>query len=206
MWCCYTAVVICYWWAGYLIHDDVIKWKIFPRNRSFVRGIQQLPGNSPHKGQWHGALMFSFICAWINGWVNKRAAGDLRRHRAPYDVIQELIRPRNYHGALGSLVTHDRWNWLWISHPVADHKAGFCPGVLKGQGICDEAPWHLIVPCLASCMPPPAHPLTTGKNSPAFEIQWLSVAAETNGWTMGMIYISWIGISSKPPRQPLYVT
>ena len=23
-------------------------------------------------GQWHGALMFSLICAWINGWVNNR--------------------------------------------------------------------------------------------------------------------------------------
>ena len=22
-----------------------------------------------HKGQWRGALMFSLICAWINGWV-----------------------------------------------------------------------------------------------------------------------------------------
>ena len=44
-------------------------------------------GNSPHKGQWRRALMFSFICAWINGWVNNREAGDLRRHRAHYDVI-----------------------------------------------------------------------------------------------------------------------
>ena len=31
--------------------------------------------------------MFSLICAWINGWVNNREAGDLRRHRAHYDVI-----------------------------------------------------------------------------------------------------------------------
>ena len=35
--------------------------------------------NSPHKGQWCGALMFSLICVWINGWVNNREAGDLRR-------------------------------------------------------------------------------------------------------------------------------
>ena len=41
----------------------------------------------PHKGQWRGALMFSFICACINGWVNNREAGDLRSHRAHYDVI-----------------------------------------------------------------------------------------------------------------------
>ena len=47
-------------------HDDVIKWKHFPRNWPFLRGI---PVNSPHKGQWRGALMFSLICVWIYGWV-----------------------------------------------------------------------------------------------------------------------------------------
>ena len=31
--------------------------------------------------------MFSLISAWINGWVNIREAGDLRRDRAHYDVI-----------------------------------------------------------------------------------------------------------------------
>ena len=68
-------------------HDDVIKWKHFPRYWPFVRGIHRGPVNSPHKGQWRGALMFSFICVWINGWVNNRKAGDLRRYRAHYDVI-----------------------------------------------------------------------------------------------------------------------
>ena len=39
-------------------------------------------GNSPHKGQWRRrrALMFSLICVWINGWLNNREAGDLRRY------------------------------------------------------------------------------------------------------------------------------
>ena len=27
-----------------------------------------------------------FNCAWKNSWVNSREAGDLRRHRAHYDV------------------------------------------------------------------------------------------------------------------------
>ena len=49
--------------------------------------IRRSPVNSPHKGQWRGALIFSLICAWINAWVNNREAGDLRRHRAHYDVI-----------------------------------------------------------------------------------------------------------------------
>ena len=39
------------------------------------------------KGQWRGALMFSLICAWINCWVNNGEAGDLRGHRAHYDII-----------------------------------------------------------------------------------------------------------------------
>ena len=48
--------------------------------------IHRSPVSSPHKGQWCGALMFPFICAWTNGWINNREAGDLRRHRAHYDV------------------------------------------------------------------------------------------------------------------------
>ena len=72
-------------------HDDVIKWKHFPRNWPFVRGIHRSPVNSPHKGQWRGALMFSLICVWINGWVNNREAGDLSRHRGHYDVIVMTI-------------------------------------------------------------------------------------------------------------------
>ena len=67
-------------------HDDVIKWQHFPRYWPFVRGIHRSSVNSPQKGQWRGALMFTLISAWINGGVNNREAGDLRRHRAHYDV------------------------------------------------------------------------------------------------------------------------
>ena len=67
--------------GGTGVHDDIIKWK-HSRYWPFVRGIHQSRVNSPHKSQWHGASMFSVICAWINGWVNNREAGDLRRHRA----------------------------------------------------------------------------------------------------------------------------
>ena len=66
--------------------DDVTKGKHFPHYWPFVWGIHRSPVNSPHKGQWRGALMFSLICAWTNSWVNNRDAGDLRRHRAHYDV------------------------------------------------------------------------------------------------------------------------
>ena len=54
-------------------------------------------GNSPvtgefpaHKGQWRRSVMFSLI--WINGKVNNREAGDLKRRRANYDVtVMKLI-------------------------------------------------------------------------------------------------------------------
>ena len=75
--------------VGY--HDDVIKWKHFPRYWPFVWGIHRSPVNSAHKGQWRGALMFSLICVWTNGWVNNRDAGDLRRHRAHYDVTVMIL-------------------------------------------------------------------------------------------------------------------
>ena len=44
------------------------------------------PVDSPHKGQWRGALMFSLICAWTNAWADNREVGDLRRHRAHCNV------------------------------------------------------------------------------------------------------------------------
>ena len=71
----------------HISHDDVIKWKHFPRNWPFVQGIHRSPVNSQHKGQWRGALVLSLICVWINGWVNNREAGDLRRYCPHYDVI-----------------------------------------------------------------------------------------------------------------------
>ena len=48
--------------------------------------------NSPHKGQWRGAL--------INGWVNNPEAGDLRHHCAHHNVtvmINTLRLRQNSH-------------------------------------------------------------------------------------------------------------
>ena len=59
---------------------------IFPRYWPFVRGIHRFPVNSPHKGQWRRALMFSVICNRIHGRVINGEAGDLRHHRTHYDV------------------------------------------------------------------------------------------------------------------------
>ena len=71
---------------------DVIKWKIFPCYWPFVRGIPRSLVNSPHKGQWCRALMYSLICARINGWVNNHEAGDLRRHHGHYDVSVMYVK------------------------------------------------------------------------------------------------------------------
>ena len=85
-------------------HDDVIKWKHFPRYWPFVRGNHRSPVNSPLKGHWRGALMFSLICAWMNDWVNNREAGTLRRHRGHYDVIvmdcgdMDMLFSKIHHG------------------------------------------------------------------------------------------------------------
>ena len=45
------------------------------------------------------AELWFFICAWINDWVNNREAGDLRRHRAHYDVtvMAEKNTPAGHH-------------------------------------------------------------------------------------------------------------
>ena len=62
---------------------------IFYRKRDLLAicaGIHRWPVNSPHNGQWRGALVFSLICFWINVSVNNREACDLRRHRTHYDV------------------------------------------------------------------------------------------------------------------------
>ena len=77
-------------------HDDVIKWKRFPRYWPFVRGIHRSPVNSPHKGLWRGALIFYLICTRINGWVNNGHAGDLRRHWPHYDVTVMITLNRRY--------------------------------------------------------------------------------------------------------------
>ena len=88
---CNVTTKFCHKFGNASNHDDVTKWKHFPRHWPFVREIHRSPVNFPHKGQWRGALMFPLICSWINGWVNNREAGDSRRHRVHYDVIVMLF-------------------------------------------------------------------------------------------------------------------
>ena len=103
-----------------LYHDDVIKWKKFPRYQPFVRGIHRSQANSPHKDQWRGALMFSLIGAWINASVNNRDADDLRRHRAHYDVIVMIC---NFSGGSSHKVQANPTSYLhcdYVTIPLPD--------------------------------------------------------------------------------------
>ena len=86
LWRCGKTMKICQqersWWRHQM--------ETFSALLALCAGNSPAPVNSPHKGQWRGALMFSLICTWINGWVNNREAGDLRRYRNHYDVILML--------------------------------------------------------------------------------------------------------------------
>ena len=94
-------------------HGDVMKWKHFPRYWPFTRGIHRSPVNSPHKGQWRGALMFALICAWINGWVNNPEAGDLRRYDTHYDVTVMIIPPGVYTGGTADFIYSVSCGVMW---------------------------------------------------------------------------------------------
>ena len=101
-------------------HYDIIKWNHIPRYWPFVKRIHRSSVESPHKGQWRGALMFSLICAWTKGSTNNRIAGDLWRHRAHYDVTVmlwhitytlpvylEFCDQQDYHISIYIKITHN---------------------------------------------------------------------------------------------------
>ena len=89
-------------------------WWHFPRYWPFVLGIHRSPANSSQKVQLRRALMFSLICAWINGWVNNGEAGDLRSHRAHYDVIVMTLYAAQTH----TYSNHSNWRspqFYWLT-------------------------------------------------------------------------------------------
>ena len=102
--------------VGLWIHDHVIKWKHFPRYWPFVQEIHRSLVDSPHKGQWRRALMFSLICAWMNGWVNNREAGDLRRHHTHYDVTVMGHHCFRYRG----IWINNNLSLTWLGTPFSE--------------------------------------------------------------------------------------
>ena len=71
--------VVLHWW----VHDDLIKWKHFrvtgPLCGKFT-GHRLIPRTKASDVE-----LWYFLWS-INGWVNTHESGDVRRHRAHYDV------------------------------------------------------------------------------------------------------------------------
>ena len=85
------------------------------------------PVNSPHKGQWRGALMFTLICARIKGWVNNREAGDLRRYLAHYDVIVMM----HDIGKSVLIMNYDcTWKNIFLRNTCGEDGTNYCWSVL----------------------------------------------------------------------------
>ena len=78
-------MILCGMWCNYMMTSS--NGNIFGVTGHLCGEFTGPPVNSPHKGQWRGALMFSLICVWVNGRETNREAGDLRRYRAHYEVI-----------------------------------------------------------------------------------------------------------------------
>ena len=69
-----------------------------------MQGIHKSLVDSPQKGQWRGAVMFSLICAWTNDWANNRDGGDLRHNHAHYDVTIMSVLYNQYHSCWCSCI------------------------------------------------------------------------------------------------------
>ena len=135
-------------------HIMMTSWNgnIFRITGSFVRGNHRSPVVvSPHKGQWRGALIFSLISAWANGWATNRDADDLRRHRAHYDVTVMYIRNRHVK------------QWIYyplllrcnlFSQPVDLHHPQNRPGLsrrTRPQDVWKEIPTVMVAPDVPVC-------------------------------------------------------
>ena len=73
-------------------YDTWWRHQRFPRYWSFVRGIHRGDRWIPRTKASDAELWcFLWSAPWMNGWVNNREAGDLRHHRAHYDVTIMIL-------------------------------------------------------------------------------------------------------------------
>ena len=105
-------------------------------------GNSPVPVNSPHKGQWRGALMFSLISAWINGWANNREASDLRRNSAHYDVIAMRFMWIALLGISSILHAHCLWFFDEEDHILEFERAKY-HGHFYSHGSCIHVAVHM---------------------------------------------------------------
>ena len=138
VWCFHSRK--CYVW--YRLQDDShyvnmitsANGNIFRVNWPFVPGIHWSPVNSPHKGQWRGALMFSLICAWANGRVSNPDAGDLGHHD---DHVTSLWCIHLRHNQRQGISNHRHLDCLligWFSRPSKKISK------LRVTGLCEGNP------------------------------------------------------------------
>ena len=81
-----VIIVLCHggspWWRHQM--------ETFSALLAFSAGNSPVTGEFPAQRPVTRSFEFSLICAWIDNWANNGDAGDLRRHRANYDVIVML--------------------------------------------------------------------------------------------------------------------
>ena len=69
--------------------------------------------------------MFSLIYAWIDGWINIREAGDLRRHRVHYDAIVMMTTWHGHYFHNTGLLSGQSTGYNWITLTQAINVEGF---------------------------------------------------------------------------------
>ena len=106
-------------------HDDVIKWKHFPRYWPFVRGIHRSPVNSPHRPVTRNFDAFfdlhpnKLLSKQSWGWWLEKPSRSLQRHRNDcfhglseqrwqHDVGENVIKKSKARGNSGGIIRRRR--------------------------------------------------------------------------------------------------
>ena len=115
--------------------------EIFSALLAICAGNSPVPGDFPHKGQLRGALMFSLICVWINGWVNPYFPLPKRRRRWQYE---KTLLPRWIScSVMKSLFCQETPAYIaiiitaciqWVG-TLNELKRRFSPTIVKGQWV-----------------------------------------------------------------------
>ena len=101
---------------GIKIHDNVIKWKHFPRYWSFVRGIHRSPVNFPHK--WPVARRFDvFFDLRLNNGLSKQSRG--WPLETPSRPLWHHCNVSYWRKVMAWLFVGTRWAFPWYWTPCA---------------------------------------------------------------------------------------
>ena len=92
-------------------HDDVIKCKHFLRYSPFVRGIHWPWLDSPHKGQWCRALIFSMTRAWktVEQTIQTHTQTQTQTQTQTWFIQRKVIKIQNVSGHQYMKWTYAQW-------------------------------------------------------------------------------------------------